>query len=725
MILPKTKIALLASMVFSLSYGQAHADSFQRIATWSTASNLPKNAVIDTETSAEIITASADGETLIYSDSPLGGIGFIDIKDEKNPKALGFLKLDGEPTSVARSQEYILAGVNTSKDYISPSGKLVTINLKQASIISSCDLGGQPDSVAVSKDNKYVAVAIENERDEDLNDGLLPQLPAGNVIIAPLSNGKPNCEKKITVSLHGLATVGATDPEPEFIDFNNNNEIVVTLQENNHIIIIRARDGKILNHFSAGSVNLNNIDTEEERALTFDGQQQNRKREPDAVKWIDNERFVTANEGDYEGGSRGFTIFSKYGETLFDSGLDLEYRIAQAGHYPEKRSGNKGVEPEGLEVASFNGNTYLFILAERANVIGVYKDTGSAPEFVQLLPTGIAPEGAIAIPERNLLAVANEKDLIEDNGPRSHVMLYQLSDKTPNYPQITSIINDGRPIGWGALSGLSADDKKPGILYAVNDSFYKNQPTIFTIDANQSPAKITQATPVTKDGLPAKKLDMEGITNDGNGGFWIASEGNTKKSVPHAIYHVSKKGKIKQKILFPEALLNHEIRFGAEGITRIGNTLWIAIQRPWKDDPKNTTKLVSYNIDTKKWGAVRYPLETTKKGWVGLSEISAHNGYIYLLERDNNIAQNAKIKRLYRVDQRELSNANISGNLSLVKKELVYDFIPALQSFNGYIIEKLEGFTIDSKGNAFAVTDNDGVDDNSGETLFIRLKNIN
>ena len=134
--------------------------------------------------------------------------------------------------------------------------------------------------------------------------------------------------------------------------------MVITLQENNHIAIVNAKT-EVSHHFSARDVDLSNVDLDEERALTFDGTQKNRKREPDAVKWLDNNRFVTANEGDYEGGSRGFTIFNKKGNILFESGLDLEYRIAQAGH-PEKRSGNKGVEPEGLEVATF-GKTLIFL----------------------------------------------------------------------------------------------------------------------------------------------------------------------------------------------------------------------------------------------------------------------------------------------------------------------------------------------------------------------------
>lgn len=701
-----------------------NTEAFQRISSWSTNHNLPKSIDNNTETSAEIITVSQDGNTLIYSDSPLGGIGFVDIKKANQPKALGFLPLSGEPTSVATSGKYVLAGVNTSESYKQPSGHLAIVNINQREIVSQCDINGQPDSIAVSKNGKYVAVAIENERDEDLNDGILPQLPAGNLVILPLKKGKPECNKKAIVALSNLASVGSSDPEPEFVDFNNNNEIVVTLQENNHIVIVNAENGKITNHFSAGTVDLKNIDIKEEGALTFDGEQLNRKREPDAVKWLDNDRFITANEGDYEGGSRGFTIFNKQGDILFESGLDLEYRIARAGHYPDKRSGNKGVEPEGLEVAQFGNNTYIFVLAERSGVVGVYKDTGTTPQFIQLLPAGIAPEGAIAIPSRNLFVTANEKDLIEDNGPRSQIMVYQLSESTPNYPHIESAVDNDLPIAWGALSGLVADEKKPGILYAVNDSFYRNQPTIFTIDANQKPAKIIKAMPVTREGFPAQKLDMEGITTDGKGGFWVASEGNQKKLTPHAIYHINSKGEIakkKSEITFPKELLAYETRFGAEGITRIGDILWIAIQRPWKDDPKNTTKLISYNIKTKEWEAVLYPLEPSTDSWVGLSEITAYGDYLYIIERDNQIGENAKIKRLYRVLASELKTHKLGGQLNLARKDLVHDFIPDLKRTNGYITDKIEGFAIDKKGNAFAITDNNGVDNSSGETLFFSI----
>ncbi|WP_417228349.1 esterase-like activity of phytase family protein [Amphritea sp.] len=713
------KTLLLLSVAASATAVQA--DSFNRIASFGAIHNLPEGIELSQETSPEIIAASEDGNTLVYSDSPLEALGFVDITNAEKPLAGGIVKLDGEPTSVAIGAATVFAGVNTSESYTKPSGYLLALGLQTRAELARCDLAGQPDSVAVSKDGRYVAVAIENERDEDLNDGELPQFPAGWVTIVPVKNGQPQCDQSMKVDMTGLAEIGAIDPEPEFVDFNSRNEIVVTLQENNHLAIIDAASGKILNHFSAGSVELEGIDVKKDKKLDFSGKQ-TRLREPDSVKWIDDNRFVIANEGDMNGGARGFTIFHKDGRMLFESGTSFEQEVILAGHYPEKRSGKKGSEPEGVVVGEFDGQTYIFILSERGSVIGVYRDTGGAPEFIQLLPSGMAPESGLVIPQRNLLVSANEKDLIEDKGPRAHVMLYQFSGAPAAYPQIMSTrTSNGTPIGWGALSGLTADPTKPGMLYAVNDSFYANQPTIFSIDANQTPAKITSAMPVLREGKAAKKLDLEGIAIDGNGGFWLASEGKTSKDIPHAIYHVDRQGEIDRTIDFPKALLAHERKFGAEGITLIDDTLWVAIQRPWKDDPADQVKLLAYNLKTNSWGAVRYPLEQPKSGWVGLSEIVSHGDQVYIIERDNQLGESAVVKRLYRVSKDQLQPAAIGSSLPLVNKTLVHDFLPDLKSLHGYVQDKIEGFTIDAAGSGFAVTDNDGVDDSSGETLFFKV----
>jgi hypothetical protein len=277
--------------------------------------------------------------------------------------------------------------------------------------------------------------------------------------------------------LTGLADVAPSDPEPEFVDINSRNEAVVTLQENNHIVVVNLRTGAIVNHFSAGSATLNNVDaTEEENGpqerglIEFTETLVGKRREPDSVAWIDNNYFAIANEGDYEdalgeeGGSRGFTIFHKNGTEVFESFESFEHASASAGHYNEGRSANKGGEPEAAEFGTFAGDDLLFIGAERANILGVYDvDVPGAPVLRQLLPTGSGPEGVKVIPNKSLLAVAAENS---EEGFPSMITLYRYEDGAPVYPQIMSADDPdlgvaGVPIPWVALSGLAADPTDP------------------------------------------------------------------------------------------------------------------------------------------------------------------------------------------------------------------------------------------------------------------------
>ncbi|WP_438986886.1 esterase-like activity of phytase family protein [Marivivens donghaensis] len=700
--------------ILALAAGQASAEmNFNRIASFATPHN---NADAAAESSAEIIAASGDGMTLIYTDSPLGVVGLIDITDATNPQAKGNVDMGGEPTSVTVVGNTAYVAVNTSESYTNPSGKLVSVNLADGSVTGECDLGGQPDSTAHTHAGDMVTVAIENERDEDLGDGRVGQMPAGYMVTVGLSGDALACDSLVKIDVTGLSDIAPEDPEPEFVDVNSLGEIAVTMQENNSIVILNA-DGSVQNEFSAGSVDLVNIDATDERgALIFNESQPARLREPDGLQWIDDNHVMIANEGDMDGGSRSVTVFHKDGTLVWESGNAFETPIIQAGHYPDKRSDAKGVEPEGMEVATFGDTTYAFILSERASTITVYDVTDATnPVFKQVLPSGISPEGAIAIPERGLLATANEVDLGEDGAARAHVMIYELQDAPAAYPQLTSEGAD-ELIGWGAISGMVADED--GMIYAVNDSFYGYQPRIFTIDPSQTPARIIAATDVTRAGYPAQKMDMEGITLDGEGGFWIASEGRTDRLVPHAIYHVKANGQIKEEIALPAELLAVEKRFGFEGITLVGDTLWMAVQREWADDDKGFVKLVSYNTTTEEWGAVRYPLDAVETGWIGLSEIQAHGDYVYLIERDNQIGENAVVKQVTRVALSEMVPAPLGGDLPVVTKEVVYDLIPDLASNGGYVVDKIEGMAIMQDGTTWMSTDNDGVDDSSGETFF-------
>lgn len=714
--------ALSAALLLSTA-GVTAAEYFNRVSSFAVALNNPEIEAGSAENSAEIITATEDGMMLVYSNALVGGIGMIDITDATAPKAAGFVTLDGSPTSVAAIGRKALVTVDTTEDFTAPTGFLAVVDLDTQEVEDTCDLGGQPDAVAKNHDGSLIAISMENQRDEEVNDGAIPQLPSGNITFFDVAdNGAIDCSSLRVTELAGVADIAGDDAEPEYTDFNGQNELAVTLQENNHIVIVDGQTGEIVSDFSAGSVTLENIDASEDGRLSFTETQADRLREPDAVQWIDDERIVIANEGDWNGGSRGFTIFDKDGTELYESGPSMEYIAATLGHYPEGRSDAKGVEPEGMEVGTFGDTTFIFVNQERSSLVGIYKDTGADPEYWQSIPSGVGPEGALAIPSRNLYVTANETDLSVDGLAGAHVMIFELQDvEAPDYPQIVSDMDaDDLPIGWAALSGAVATE--PGKLFAVSDSAFI-EAAIYEIDATATPARITAKTIVTRDGAPAEALDLEGITQDGEGGFWLASEGDTEEGIPHALVRVGADGAILEEVAFPEALLEHEIRSASEGVTAIGEgedlTLWIAIQREWKDDEAGFVKLVSYKPSTQAWGAVRYPLEAPSEGgWVGLSEITAHGDYVYLIERDNQIAQKAALKAVYRVPVADLMGAELGGDLPVVTKELVRDLIPDLAANNGYVVDKVESLAIDENGRAYVITDNDGVDDSSGETFF-------
>lgn len=720
---------VLAALASLLLAGTAAAEPmFNRIATFSVPLNLPADRDASKKTVSEIVASNEAGTLLAYTDAEQKALGLVDIADPANPKPAGFVPLEGESTSVTILGNKAFVAVVTSGDnFKEPAGHLATVDLATKQVVAKCDLGGQPDSVTLTKDKGKIVIAIENERDEKLNKGALPQLPAGNLTLIGIKDGAIDCASRQAIDLTGLATVEPTDPEPEFVDVNQDGLVVVTLQENNHLIVVDSKTGKVVTHFSAGAVDLKNIDKTRDGKISPTEELKGVAREPDAVRWLDNDRFVTANEGDWKGGSRGFSIFRKDGTVEFDSGSDVDHMAMRLGHYPERRSAAKGSEPEGIEVGTYGNDRLIFVGLERASLVLVYKDEGAgkAPRFLQALPGGIGPEGLLAIPQRDLFVSASETDIGEKGGARSVVTIYRRSEGPASYPTIQSADANGAPIGWGALSGLAADQTAPGKLFAITDSAYAPS-RILEIDAMGKPARITDAITVTKDGKPAA-YDLEGIATRPAGGFWLASEGNPElkeKATQNILLRVSAKGEVEAEILLPEELAKQATRFGFEGVAITGagadETVWLAVQREWKDDPKGKTKILTYKPATKTWGALHYPLTPPAAGaWMGLSELTyLGNDTFAVIERDNLFGPKA-VKTLATFSVKGLTPAALgSATIPTVEKKLLRDLTPELMKVGGYGLDKVEGMTVDKAGNLFVVTDNDGVDDSSGETQF-------
>ena len=59
-----------------------------------------------------------------------------------------------------------------------------------------------------------------------------------------------------------------------------------------------------------------------------------------------------------------------------------------------------------------------------------------------------------------------------------------------------------------------------------------------------------------------------------------------------------------------------------------------------------------------------------------------------------------------------------------LRKTLMRDLMPDLRATKGPVLEKIEGLAVLASGDVMFVTDNDGVNDNSGETQLVRLGKI-
>jgi len=768
----------ILGLAFSAAVGHAQEPGtapFRRVATFP----VFQNTSIDTETVAEIVSATPDGMTLVYTDSANAALGFVDISNPAAPQPAGQVALSGDPTSVTVREGHVLVCVNTSTDFVNVSGDLLVIDIATKQLVATLPLGGQPDAIALSPDGRYAAIAIENERDEDLGDGAPPQAPAGFLQIVDCV-GAPATWQTRAVSMVGIPTLFPTDPEPEYVDINDRNFAVVTMQENNHIAIVDLVSGTVVRDFSAGAVNLTQVDATEDDLIMQVESLDGVVREPDAVAWLSNGTFATADEGDLDGGSRGITIWAANGVPIYRAGNELEHATARHGHYPEGRSENKGQEAEGVDYGSYGGDRFLFAVSERANTVSVYELPGeglaadSAPILRQMLSTGLAPEGVLAIPSRDLLIVASEKDERGDKF-RASLTIFERSE-TANYPSIVSADRaDGTPIAWGALSGLAVDPTNADALFTVHDSFYR-QSRFYSLGAGSTPMVIRgetvlrDSTGVLRGKLDALKaalpstatadfdvdalvesdgtvnLDLEGITALTDGTLWLVSEGRGNLAAgvsdpsdrpfesPNLALHVDATGTILDAVLPPQSVTENQLRFGFEGCAVEGGALFVAFQREWMaaGDAAGLVRIGRYDLTAGTWTFAHYPLEapaSANGGWVGLSDlVSLGNGRFTLIERDNQGNVDAAIKRLYTFDITGVTfqDASQVATFPVLAKVLVRDLIAAgdYDAFATLTPEKLEGLAVLPNGDALIVNDNDGVDDNNGETLIVKLPGL-
>ena len=680
---------------------------------------------------AEIVAATPDGLTLLYTSADAGALGLVDITDPAHPALLPRVDVRlggvGEPTSVAVSPDgrYAVVAMRMDDDAANARRGFLRVydvrDPRAVRHVKDVSVGVGPDSLALAGRGKTLraVVAIEDEETDAKGDATLGGQRPGRIDVVGLQDlygGASSGVQSIGLVDALKALPGALypeDPQPEFVALSpDGRSAAVTLQENNAVALLdlsQPRQARLTRVLSAGTVSRNgNADLQRDKEIGFKDSFTGR-REPDAVTWVSSDVFALANEGDGKKGpdgtlpgGRGFTLMNTRGEVVYETGERTEVHALLHGHYPDSRSAAKGVEIEGVTSARFGGKPYLLVGSERGSFLEVYEVSDPRqPRFVQLLPTGMSPEGMTTVTRRadgqQLAVTANEGD------GSINIYRFHAAGAPAGDPQIVA---RDPSLPWGALSGLTTDGTH---LYAVPDNAFA-QSRIWRLnmgEAAQGRVVIDQVVPLTDNGQPLK-VDPEGIARVADG-FWIASEGAAVDG--NELIKVNTAGVVQQRLKLPASVqakfASAKTGTGYEGVAASadGQTLYMAVQRGY-DLARPQAAILKLHLPTQTWTSALYPLEQHSKDaktyWMGLSEIQlTDDGRLLLLERDKGGGEgraiNAEVKRIYSVNAADV----VEG--AVLKKTLVRDLRKDFQ----WLHEKAEGMVV-FQGNLWVVNDNDG-----------------
>lgn len=250
-----------AAAAFAASLSVAAVSAAGAVAAETTSFTAVANMNVPGGGVAEIVAATPDGNTLLYTDAENDRVGVVDISRPSAPRQVASIPVGGSPTSVAvsRTGARAFVAVQTTKREegeapgVTP-GKLVVINIAARAAVNSVEIGNGPDSVAATRiDGVDVAViAIENEplvvEDGVVTDDELPGHPGdvsgpGFVQVVAFEPGGPRVVDLPVAGRRDLppGLLFPDDPQPEFVSIRGE-QAAVTLQENNGVALIDVRE---------------------------------------------------------------------------------------------------------------------------------------------------------------------------------------------------------------------------------------------------------------------------------------------------------------------------------------------------------------------------------------------------------------------------------------------------------------------------------------------------
>lgn len=710
---------------------------------------------------AEIVSASPDGKTLVYTSSATGTIGFADITNPASPTLVGTLNLsavtggDGEPTSVefAPNGTHIVAVV---KDTGSPivnadPGMLVVIDAQTRTIVGQKALGVGPDSLKLTPDGTKAVVAIEDEEDEGGNNAA--QSRPGSIQVVTINYTTPASSTVVTIPVVSPIGNMPTDPQPEYVDITKDGKTaVVSIQENNVFAVLDLETNEITDYIDAGtSVHARSDKLNDKKWIfnqSYEGQLQ-----PDGTCLLPGDtHFITANEGDTSNGAfggvfaggRGFSIFGLDGTRTYDSGDAAEWASWRAGAYPDSRSANRGMEPEGCGAGTFGGAPFAFVTGERnATLLVIDVSRPSSPVIRQVLGAPNRPESVATIESRGLVVVGGEGDgALKGGGIWIYEAVSDLNDAGHG-----AHVYDPRSssVAFGALSAL-AYQESTGFLLGLPDNAYVDQ-RIWSFAVNHATRRLDVVDELLLQDTTGAQLsgyDPEGLVENPEGGFIVASEGIVANGGGGATCAGSASS---NRILFFTAAGRLDAGYGTDGIVDLpcgadvnsfnwanmsgngfegvtvidttpnasgGLQVYVAFQRPLTGEGMNV-RIGRYDVDSDQWDFYFYTLDADVGGSSGntfLSELTYVGGDKFaVIERDQGYSSSALNKTIRTFT---LSSGTLNDSSNPVDKTTSIDLLSDSFRFDQ---EKIEGVALGG-GSVFVVNDNDG---GTAQNFFVRF----
>ena len=374
---------------------------------------------------AEIISVQQHSSRAALTISGKNQVDILSLASPARPERLLRIDIEGRDTGDISSVAFhpskdVIAVALIAKDPLA-TGKVAVYRATTGQQIARFDTGYWPDSVLFSPDGHWLAVANEGEPfvRRGKHDDLFS--PPGSVTLINIQQGFGNAVvQQITlpdltgvagvlqgshkraverdIDLNGNGIIEADEEEleipiasaapqylePEYLAYSpDSTELFVALQENNAVLVVDVAAGVIKRSFGLG-ITSHLADTRDDGKVDF-SETLTAFREPDGIALSANGRWLlTADEGDTEpkasklqpgqigGGGRTLSLFdSATGALLGDTGNQLDAMAHKAGLYPDKRSDNKGAEPETVVYLEMNSIPYAVVTLERADALAL------------------------------------------------------------------------------------------------------------------------------------------------------------------------------------------------------------------------------------------------------------------------------------------------------------------------------------------------------------------